>query len=606
MLFRSLLDTLMPRRNSRRSRRAPSPLTNRLAVESLEDRLVPAAMLTIGDASIVEGTTNAVVQVHLTEPHGNSVTVDYSTSNGSATAGSDYNAVSGKFTFLKNEMDKTILIPIRDDSLSEPNEYFTVQLANAKGAKIVKGVGNVAIIDNDPQISVTNSWSDWEGNSGTKEFKFTVSLSAAYNQTVTVDFTTINGTATAGSDYVAKSGTLTFLPGQPTSQTITVLVNGDHTVENTESFQLKLSNSNVPISNGVAYGTIYDDEPFISVTNDWSDSEGNTGAKEFKFTVSLSAAYDEPVTVDFTTADGTATAGDDYVATNGTLTFLPGQPTSQTIIVLVKGDHALEDDETFQVKLSNPSSNAQISNGVAYGTIYNDEPLISVSSWYETEGNSGAKEFHFTVSLSVAYDEPVTVDFTTTDGTATTADSDYVANSGTLTFLPGQPTSQEVTVLVNGDLAMEDNEYFQVNLSNPSSNAQISNGVAYGTIYDDDTPWINTSDVYFYYDTSYITFTVTLAVAPEVEPVTVDFTTIDGTAYAGFDYVAQSGTLTFGVGETTQYISVQVLNFNSSDIYFYVHLSNASPPAQIGNEWATAYWYYDYSYYYYYDYYYGY
>jgi hypothetical protein len=87
MLFRNWLDTMTPRSSSRRSRRAESAaLTNRLTVESLEDRLTPAAMLTIGDAYVVEGTTNAAVQVSLTEPHGNNVTVDFKTANGSAPA----------------------------------------------------------------------------------------------------------------------------------------------------------------------------------------------------------------------------------------------------------------------------------------------------------------------------------------------------------------------------------------------------------------------------------------------------------------------------------------------------------------------------------------
>jgi len=490
MLFRSLLDTLIGRRSSRRSRRAaPSPWTNRLDLESLEDRLVPAASITIADATIVEGnagTTNVLLQVSVSEPHSNAVSVNYTTVNGSALAGSDYDAVSGTLTFKKNEMTKTISVPVRGDNLAEGTESFTVQLSNGKTAWIADGSATVRITDDDPRISVSDR-SASEGNSGATEYKFTVSLSAASNQTVTVDYTTNNGTATAGSDYVATNGTVTFLPGQPTSQEITVVVNGDHTPE---------------------------------------------------------------------------------------------------------------DNENFTLNLSNASSNAQISDGVGDGTINDDEPRISVGNWSAYEGNSGATEFKFTVSLSGAYDETVTVAFDTANGSATTVGNDYVATNRILTFEPNQPTSQEITVLVNGDLDVESDEYFTVNLSNASSNAQISNGVGYGTIYDDE-PRITIYDGYQEYAySSYVVFTVNLSVAPVEGPVTVDFMTWDGTAYAWTDYVPTAGTLTFDIGQTTQYIYVELLNTNYTDAYFWVQLSNASANVQLANEWAAGYWYYDYYYYY--------
>src|SRR5215203_1604090 len=117
MSFRSLLDSLTTR--PKRTWRAP-PGTCRLSLESLEDRCTPAAVISVGDVTVVEGnagTRNAVVQVTVSEPHSNSVTVNYNTADGSARSGSDYDAVSGKLTFAKNEMSKSILIPIRGDRL---------------------------------------------------------------------------------------------------------------------------------------------------------------------------------------------------------------------------------------------------------------------------------------------------------------------------------------------------------------------------------------------------------------------------------------------------------------------------------------------------------
>jgi hypothetical protein len=443
-------------------------------------------MLTISDASVVEGntgTTNAQVQVSLTEPHGNSVTVKYSTANGSALAGSDYNAVSGTLTFSKNEMTKTLLIPVRGDRVPESSEYFTVQLSNSKGAKIQDGLGNITIFDDEPRINV-DSWSAVEGDSGPQEFTFNVSLSAAYDQTVTVNYATADGSALAGSDYVATNGTVTFVPGGPTSQTVKVLVNGDHTAEGDEYFTVNLSNasSNAQISNGVGYGTIYDDEPIITI-GDWSATEGNSGTQEFTFNVSLSRAYDQIVTVDFATADGSAVAGSDYVATNGTVTFVPGGPITQTITVLVNGDQVAENTEYFTVNLSNASSNAQIGNDVGYGTIYDDEPQVSIYDAYQDYYGSFIT---FYVYLSAPSDEVVTVDYQTWDGYAI-AGSDYVATSGTLTFNPGE-TMQSFTVqLLNYD--PDPYKYFSVQLSNASPPMQIGNAWANGYWYYDWGYW---------------------------------------------------------------------------------------------------------------------
>ena len=119
---------------------------------------MPAAMITIAGASIVEGndgSQNALVRVNLTEPHGNAVTVDYSTGDSSATAGSDYGAVSGKLSFARGQISKTILIPVLGDRLAEYDESFFVRLSNAKGAKIATSQASVAIQDDEPRVSIT-------------------------------------------------------------------------------------------------------------------------------------------------------------------------------------------------------------------------------------------------------------------------------------------------------------------------------------------------------------------------------------------------------------------------------------------------------------------
>lgn len=212
-----------------------------------------------------------------------------------------------------------------------------------------------------------------EGNAGTMTAVFTVTRSGPTDQITTVAFSTANGTASAASDYVAASGTVTFNLGE-TSQTITVAVNGDTLNEANESFFVNLSNPvNAFVADGQGVGTILNDDPVPSITiNDVAQVEGNAGITYFVFTVSLSAASGQTVMVNFATANGTATvSSNDYLATSGTLTFAPGE-TTKTILVAVKGDTKKEANETFFLNLSG-ALNALIADAQGLGTILNDD-----------------------------------------------------------------------------------------------------------------------------------------------------------------------------------------------------------------------------------------
>lgn len=211
-----------------------------------------------------------------------------------------------------------------------------------------------------------------EGNTGTVEAKFVVTLSTSSLDPITVQFTTANDTASSGTDYQSAASTLTFAPGE-VSKTITILVNGDRLGEAaTESFFINLSNAtNASIYDSQGVGTIVDNEPRISI-NDVSAIEGNGKSTIFTFTVTLSAAYDQAVTVNFATQNGTANSGSDYQSKSGTVTFLPGE-TSKTITITVYGDKKREANETFFVNLFAPSTNAWLFDPQGKGTILDDD-----------------------------------------------------------------------------------------------------------------------------------------------------------------------------------------------------------------------------------------
>jgi len=304
---------------------------------------------------------------------------------------------------------------------------------------------------------------------------------------VAVAYSTANGTAKAGKDYVASSGTVAFAAGE-TSKMVHVDIKGDVLAERNETFTVNLSNAaGATIVDGAATGTIIDDDrpPTLSIA-DLSVTEGNGAHAHFMFIVTLDRAATEPVTVAYSTANGTARAGRDYLASSGTVTFAPGE-TSKMVHVDIKGDLLAEGNETLKLKLSN-ATGATIGDGTAIGTIIDDDgiavpPALSIADLTVAEGNGEHSHFMFTVTLDKAAAEPVTVAYSTANGTAT-AGSDYAATSGTLTFAAGE-TSKTVHVDISGDTVFEGNETFAVTLSN-ASGATIADATAVGTIVNDD------------------------------------------------------------------------------------------------------------------------
>jgi hypothetical protein len=211
--------------------------------------------------------------------------------------------------------------------------------------------------------------------------------------------------------------------------------------------------------------------------------EGDSGTTSATVTVTLSPSSASQVTVDYATADGTATAGTDYAAQSGTLTFAAGQ-TVRTIQVGVNGDTVDEPDETFQVMLSNPQG-AGIDRDTGTGTIQDDDaaPTLSINNASVAEGATGTVSATFTVTKSGDTSQAVSVNYATVPGTAASP-GDYVHTSGTLNFAASD-TSRQVTVMVNGDLVAEPDESFFLNLSAPL-NATIADGEGVGTIVNDD------------------------------------------------------------------------------------------------------------------------
>jgi CSLREA domain-containing protein len=337
-------------------------------VEIGDNDLPPA--ISIQDVTLAEGnagTTSFVFNVTIPTASAFPITVDYTTANDTATAGSDYTATSGTATIPAGSLSTTITVSVLGDVVFESDEAFFVNLTNPTNATILDAQATGTITNDEGLPTILISDVSQSENSGT--FAFNVTLSGPSASTVTVDYATADGTATAGSDYAATSGTLTFTPGV-TSGTINVTVTNDALNEPGETFTVNLSNpANAAIGDTQAIGTIAnDDAPPTILISDVTQPED---AGVFAFTVTLSAASAQPVTVDYATANGTALAGTDYTATTGTLLFNPGQLTA-TINVPVTADTTGEPNETFFVNLTNPTQ-ATITDAQGVGTITNDD-----------------------------------------------------------------------------------------------------------------------------------------------------------------------------------------------------------------------------------------
>jgi bacillolysin len=501
--------------------------------------------VSIGDATVTEGqsgTLNAQFAVSLSFVTTQPVTVTVATANGTATAGSDYTAVSGPLTIPAGAASSVVNVPVLGDLVDEPNETFTVNLSAPVNATLADAQGLGTIVDDDatPVLSVP----DVAAAEAAGTMTYTVALTNPRSIPITVSFATAAGTATPGVDYTQVSGTLT-IPAGASSAPLPVPLLDDPMDEPDETVVVTLSAPvNATLGDGQAVGIIVDDDPTptLSVADTAVGEAGGT----LTFTVSLSNPRSVPITVSYAAAPGTATAGADYTPASGSLTF-PSGTTSQTATVAVLDDALDEFDETVLLNLSAPVG-AGLADPQAVGWIADDDPLPSLSVGDATidEGDTGVSTTQVTVSLSAPSGRPVTVAYGTVDLTARVGE-DYVLAGEALTFPPGT-TSLIREVAAFGDWRNEGDETFAVDLSGPT-HATVADGRGVVTILDDDAPGFSVEDVVVRegrHAPASAVFEVTLSPALP-DPVTVDYQTVVGTAGAA-DFTAASGTLTFGPG----------------------------------------------------------
>ena len=543
-----------------------------------------AGSLSVADAEATEEEDAALEFVVTLDPAASdAVTVDYATSDGTATAGEDYTSTSGALTFTAGEVTKTISVPIADDAEDDGGETFTLTLSNASGADLDDATATGTINDDDeslPAVSVSDATSA-EGDA----VAFTVSLSAASSRQVTVEYATSDGTAAAGSDYTAESGTLTFAANE-TSKTVSVATTDDSVDEDDETFTLTLSSpANATLGDATATGTINDNDeslPAVSVS-DATSAEGDAVA----FTVSLSAASSQQVTVEYATSGGTATSGTDFTAESGTLTFAANE-TSKTVSVATTDDSVNEEDETFTLTLSSPT-NATLGDATATGTINDNDDDDNAVPLTASFSNMPASHTGGEFTFGLAFSENVELSYVTLRDTAFAVTGGEVKTAQRQQQGSNQAWNITVEPDGQGTVTITLPETTDCNASGAictGDGRPLSHSLSATVAGPAGIPAVSVSDASAA-EGDAVAFTVSLSAASSRQ-VTVDYATSDGTATSGTDFTAESGTLTFAANETSKTVSVATTDdsVDEEDETFTLTLSSPAN-ATLGDATAT-------------------
>gem|GEM_PF-4467610 len=585
-----------------------------------DDNTTVSISATIAAAS--EPGTNGEFTVQLTggktAPPGG-ITVNYAIDGATtATAGSDYNALPGTFSIPVGTSSVAIPVNVIDNTVVEGDETLIVNLVSTDhGSVAIAASPNdsaaVTISDDDAAsftiTDVTPPADELERDAALWVHAFDITLDNDVDQSVTIDFTTADGSATlADADYVLNANTLLFSGTAGQTLTISVFSIGDTKVEADETFAVNLSNvvaggKNVTIATAQAIGTIVNDDAATLTITDVSQDEDN-GA--MTFTVTLSETIQGGVSVDFATADGSAEdmGGDgDYTGIpTGTLNFTGTANEQLDINVSISSDTKVEADETFSVTLSNivhtaAGGTVTLVGSPATGTITNDDTAtLTIASVGNNEGDVPADnvDLTFTVTLSADVQGGVSVDYATGNSTATTGDGDFTGVAGTLNFTGNASEAIGILVPIGEDGKIEADETFTVTLSNIVHSAEPGqftavDSPAIGTIINDDTSTLLISDVSQAEGSGggFTPFNFTVTSPVEVQGgFDLAFTVNDGTATDADDYdVITTSPITFaGTAGETQTIRVDVVadDVSEDDESFTVTLgalSNINPTA---------------------------
>ncbi|MEL6477044.1 MAG: Calx-beta domain-containing protein [Pseudomonadota bacterium] len=523
--------------------------------------------LSVGDPIVDEEAGEAVFEVRLTQEPTSRLVFDAVTRDGTALAGVDYTATSETLVFEPGQTLSAVRVPLLDDDVAELNEIFSLVVTPQpqSAAAIINGAADaagIATIRDGDTLNVLPLLTLEPAEGTTRaEGQFILRLSEPSLGDVTVTAQVIGDTAVGGVDVSSRTFTVT-IPAGETARTVEISHFGGGDLD--QSYTLELTD---PV--GAAFpadvtllretGVIFKGGVGLVV----SDPVVFEGAEEREavFDVRLSFPSDLTLSFDFETRDGSALAGEDYTATSGSLVFLPGQ-TIASVRVPLLDDGVVEGSEFFTLGLTPQAATAPaIANGFSdaegLATLHDDDtasglPILSVEA---AEGTTRG-EAQFILRLDQPSLGPVTVQVTTISDTAIVGTD--VSEATTVLTIPAGQTALTLERSLFGSGSFDDN--FQLEFTDPSG-AVLAGDVEVlrvtGVILREERGLFVSDPVIYESDLndSFAVFEVRLSRASQ-NPLSFDFTTIDGTAVAGQDYQATAGRLTFDAGQTLAAVRV--------------------------------------------------
>jgi len=555
-------------------------------VESLERRTLLAAstidFVAAGQTVSNAGGTVEVIVQRAGDTSG-PASVDYATADGTASDGADYTGTVGVLNFAPFETTESIFVSLADQPDAPATQDFTVALTNASaGDELGLLTTHIVTLQND-RAPVSLSAASYGAT--TDDARADVVLHRGGNTTipVTVHYATSDGTATDGVDYTAASGTVHFDPGE-TTKTVHVALLGNYAAAGDLDFDFALSD---PAGGAVLTGT---SDAAVTVANPHSIVQ--LGASDYgvsvhdgmvTLAVTRGGNLASPASVDYATADGSATDGEDYFGNSGTLAFAPGEAI-QFVEVSVLGDAASPASRTFGVSLSAPDGNARL-GAVTSATveIQNSDSVVQfASAEYSVSADEGTATLTITRAGNTSL--PGTVDYATADDSAH-ASRDYTARSGTVSFDPGQ-ASRTISVPVLVHASGAPSVSFTVGLSGENGAFLGSRTTAVVTVRNEhsvvefDAPAETVSN-----DDGVASLVVRRTGNTSLAGA-VAYATFSDTAVAGTDYAAETGVLSFAAGQETGSIPVSLLlnPLAPAPRVFGVTLSDAAGGAVIGHD----------------------
>jgi len=501
------------------------------------------------------------------------VFVPFATSDGSAVAGTNYASVTTNIDFPAGEVVEYITIPVFDDGVVTTN--LTAGLA--LGVPFTAGaIGNqptatLTIINDDSTISFSSANYSVPKNAASGVASINVFRNGASYGTATVAFaTTTSGTAVSGTDYTPVSEALVFAPGV-SNLVVDVPINNNGISEGNRTIGLKLTgiSGSLPITPTNAVLTIIDTvngpgQFVFSAANYTVSAGGGVGYSTALVTVVRTNGTTGNIAVNYNTVDGTAVNGIKYLATNGVLTFGGGQ-SSQSFAVSIVNTATTEGTERFSVVLSNPAGGASFAGATnATITIINTNCAIafrSATNSFTEPSNSVPGTLTLQVVRLDNTSGASTVNYSTTNGTAVAGVNFVGVTNGTVTFAPGISTTNfTIQTLYDQPYAGGDLS-FTVGLASPGAGVAVTSPATTTVIdHNVNVPLSFLTASNRIYSNIGSTRVYVLCGNTNGEPVSVNYSTVDGTAVAGVDYTATSGTLTFSKGVITNFFSVSILS----------------------------------------------